>query len=789
MTRREGETEQGSEVSEGPEETLEDYREGVNDKYAEDGEKKDKSGEAGGEGDGKEEKEPAGNSEGNDAAESESGTENVDKAPERQAGDSSQTGSQEGQEARPDLSETNADREDFEPKEESPSDEKTSGGDELESMREHLNEKYPRDEKDATEREETQPAIPPAGENEGEVDPTEPNPTESSKQQNAEANGVSTEGQTDTPANNAAERPKHDLSAQEDVGWRTPEGHATPDKPQDPPRGDEIQPNEVGSPHAAVENGDSKQPQNESKEERAKPAETSPSDETQAGKVEPAKTDTNDQSASNKPLADTGETGGENPDNPLQIHAEKPAGGTSGSDNAGNHGIANAKEEKSSLEGQDKAQVQADAKGGGNQPPEHDKPMPAADGPPNGPRDGDKEDGEGDDQQSMVIKASTYMESLALNIPSRAIPKHENRDDVYEVRISRVSNPEEEYKVYTTHNPNYKRAYLPIRHVGAEKGEEFNVKKPERYEESDFARDYNASKPKGLENTSLEYREGKFMLKVDGTEFALKEASLRAQEGKAVLDGKLNDEDKNEMKIAKGIDGFDVRLKSDHAVVTSMKESKEGLTMSYERTHHDEFPHVRLVKVENLERVDSGKLESWEHKAKFNSEEIRLEKPVGPLTDSIKMEFSEANARKAWEYWSSATSQSERFYHQGDVGEAVARIALEKSGFKTFPKEISVPSNARSYAHESEMPGPDIVVYGSVGGTEGYHICQVKHWRESAKALKEGREDAMKFRDSLEDRPLLEQTLGGKILGSFIIELDWSYKDSVGIIYSEHIEY
>lgn len=392
-----------------------------------------------------------------------------------------------------------------------------------------------------------------------------------------------------------------------------------------------------------------------------------------------------------------------------------------------------------------------------------------------------------DNRLQIVRRASTYMASLALIIPKAVIPEHELRGDVFEARISRASKPAREYTVYMTHKPGVKKAYLPIRHVGAKLGEEFFVRPPKKYEKADFARDYNEAKPKGLENTSLHWDGKRLALKVGESELELKDVTLRAQEGKAVLDATLNDEDKNAVKIAKGVDGFDFRFVRDHAQVISIRETVEGLAIEYRRTQHDEFPHIRLMKVER-QQTETERIESWKHGVKLGHEG-KLERAVAMSKDSIRIEFSDENRRKAWEYWSSAASSSERIYHQGDIGEEVVRIALEKSGFKTFPKEIFVPANKRRYAHESEMPGPDIVLYGNVGGNEGYHVCEVKHWREPTKALKEARGDAVDFRDSHINRPLLEQTLGSKILGSFVIELDWSYKDPVGVIYSEYMEY
>jgi hypothetical protein len=320
MTEREGEGRK-DEVSEDPEEALEHYREEIKEKYDDDEEKKDESnGHDKGE---PEEPRERDNSDGDGSAETASGTESESEASKGQTEGTRQTDSQDKQEVRPENSGENADREDAN-LEKGGSPDRTAGEDGLESMREHLNEKYPSEEKDAAEGDGTQPAIPSDSEDEGGVDPPEANHTESGKQQTAEAHEVSPTDQTETLTNNAAKRPEHDLTAQEDVGWEAPEGHATPDKPQDPSRSDEIQPNEVGSPHAVVENGDSKQPQNESKEEGARPAETPPSDETQAGKVEPAKTDANDLSSVGKPQAGSGQTGGENPDNQEQRPSEKP---------------------------------------------------------------------------------------------------------------------------------------------------------------------------------------------------------------------------------------------------------------------------------------------------------------------------------------------------------------------------------------------------------------------------------------------------------------------------------
>lgn len=188
------------------------------------------------------------------------------------------------------------------------------------------------------------------------------------------------------------------------------------------------------------------------------------------------------------------------------------------------------------------------------------------------------------------------MDSLALIIPKRIIPDHSRRDDIFELRISRVSNPEKEYVVYTSHKPDYRRAYLPIKHVMAERGEEFYVNAPQRYDVGDFVRDYNKEKPINLENTALSYSGGKVVLEVGRRKLELRGPVLRTQEGKVVMDAKLNEEHANLVKIAKGVDGSEFRLKNDHSVVTSIVESQEGVTIMYRRTKYEVTPHVRVIR-------------------------------------------------------------------------------------------------------------------------------------------------------------------------------------------------
>ena len=116
---------------------------------------------------------------------------------------------------------------------------------------------------------------------------------------------------------------------------------------------------------------------------------------------------------------------------------------------------------------------------------------------------GRKDNPESSDGEGLVRKASTYMDSLALLVPERVIPEHDDRDDVFAVRLGRESKPGEEYTLYMTHLPGCDRAYLNIKQLDAEEGERFRIRSVDRFEEDDFARNYNDDRPKGLENTEL----------------------------------------------------------------------------------------------------------------------------------------------------------------------------------------------------------------------------------------------------------------------------------------------
>jgi len=375
MTGREGEGDE-DEVSEGQEETLEDYRREINEKYDEGEEKgvsnaeeKDAPDEPGTQGDS-----DGASGVGSAPAADVQGKEQTESVGEPRQSDEENPG---GEGAKLEEGEPPA----------------RTAGEDLESMREHLNDKYPEDEKEFSHDDRSQPIAKHDHEDMVELDPSA-RKTDFDEQEVSETKSENSADEVETSAGNPGTPTENGgASAKEDVGWKIadePEGHARKsDSDSNAPTGQEGSPQpEVGDP----------------------PAKSTGLEDSPIENTSPVKTI----------------EGADYDGSPQRGESDNPAART-------------------------------EAKGGGNHLPENEGSMSAKSGTPDAPKEGDHGGGGSEVELPMVRKASTYMESLALIIPERVIPEHENRYDVFEVRISRVSKPEEEYKVYMTHKPDYER--------------------------------------------------------------------------------------------------------------------------------------------------------------------------------------------------------------------------------------------------------------------------------------------------------------------------------------------
>ncbi len=376
-----------------------------------------------------------------------------------------------------------------------------------------------------------------------------------------------------------------------------------------------------------------------------------------------------------------------------------------------------------------------------------------------------------------IFRAVKYGHSCALLVPASMIPVHQKRDDVVAVTIARASEQTREFVLYTTHLPGYRAAYLDLFQLGAKYQGEFRILAVRLYSEEEFPREYNVAKPKGLENTELVWK-GQFAMRVDGAEIPLREAKFRTYQGMVVLDAEVTGA--RAIKIQKKIDSFEVRLK-DHSPVTSLTRLGPRFRLAYQRTGHDTYPHIMFL---NVFVEGTSAPEAVGHSVRLEKDGLTAESPLTLNSGMINIRVSVQNGRLAWEYWASAETEGERMFHQGDIGERVVEILLEKAGFKIVEKE-QLDLTREGIRHDSERQGPDIIVE-----KEGrFDVVYVKHWLDSREALREAKTEVRKFQHDRRRTTLLEPRLGKGISGGLAVQVSWSYSTLEGVIYAEYIEY
>jgi hypothetical protein len=379
----------------------------------------------------------------------------------------------------------------------------------------------------------------------------------------------------------------------------------------------------------------------------------------------------------------------------------------------------------------------------------------------------------------LIRKAAAYMDSLALLIPREVIPRRHEGSDIFRAMVSRLSRPEQKVQLFMTHKKWNDRAYLNIKDLNPCLGEEFQVTSIYQCEEMDFVKGYNERKPKLLDNTELNCRNGRFWMKASSLEFELKRTRMRTQEGRMILDSSLDGQERNAIKIALGVDGSDVRFHSDHSEITSMLESREGLVLTYRRTQKEMIPHRRLVCLP----CNPTAATEWRHEFKVNNDGLSIAKPLELGPGTISVILAEKDRLRAGAYWASHESEAEKKWHQGDIGESVVLEALKKSGFRIFC-EHTKPILDRTVQHKSENNGMDAVIENA--GT--YHVVSAKHWLNPEKAIANARGDIERFAGN-PDRIKFEQQHGIRIVGGIAVEVFWSYGEPVGIIYTDYIKF
>jgi len=359
------------------------------------------------------------------------------------------------------------------------------------------------------------------------------------------------------------------------------------------------------------------------------------------------------------------------------------------------------------------------------------------------------------------------------------IPPH-SEPGLFEFRIARATDPSQGHTLYASHAPHASRCYVNLFCLDPKHGERFLVQSITEFVPEEFARIYNQQKPAGLENTQM-FSDGRaFKIRVDDDhEVALEDWSLETYQGRIILHGKLGGRMANSVTISAGPNESMIKLPG-RRPIASMTSHGSDTVVAYRRWSQD--PRIRLRLLENSEGGKPGR-QTWDHQVRFEPSEMRIDKLIGIETGAIRITFAEEARYRAWKYWASATSHNERKGHQGDIGEAVACAALEKSGYRVVERHM-VKSERFRPRHQCRALGRDMLAV-----KEGqYYVAEVKHWKEYKElALKAAETELLKFADGPE-RDELEERLQAKIKGAIAAQLEWSYQSAEAVLHWKYVD-
>lgn len=193
-----------------------------------------------------------------------------------------------------------------------------------------------------------------------------------------------------------------------------------------------------------------------------------------------------------------------------------------------------------------------------------------------------------DHTTERVVHAVNYGKGFSLVFPRSEVPVHK-QDDRLVLKVSRLSSPEKELKLYARDDQTTRDIHFVVTELNPKKGEQFVAKSIEIQGLGGFAREYNENKPHGLENTKLVARGDAISLQADGMDMRLKNAELRAYGAKITLKADAPTEFQHQkpgpgvMRISKGVEGFELSL-SDGSRTTSIRREGQTLIPASEKT-------------------------------------------------------------------------------------------------------------------------------------------------------------------------------------------------------------
>jgi hypothetical protein len=351
------------------------------------------------------------------------------------------------------------------------------------------------------------------------------------------------------------------------------------------------------------------------------------------------------------------------------------------------------------------------------------------------------------------LRATKYnISGLALQIPKKAMPRHE-RDDIFEVKVVKCDEPQREVTLYTKHNPDRKRADLDLYQLRARHGEEFWVTSIRSHPIEEFPAEYNGMKPRGLENTEMLWDDG-LRMKVDDVGLRLNVRAMKTYESRFFLDADL--EGAGLLRFKKDLTGFSVRTK-DRSLVHSMTADGMNVLMRYKQPH--ERMHVRVIAPARLIQVGRA------------APAVRFQEGIHVISrpDSFEGEYlvkvssrltAHIMARLASHYAHGYTKE------RGDIGEELIDTIFSQIGCMQLMSHPGHPGRE----FDSGRKGPDSLRRVPLGWLAYFEF---KWWEDVEAAFSNAGKQAKKF-------PRDDVYSGERVIGAYIANLNWNVRSDIG---------
>jgi hypothetical protein len=336
------------------------------------------------------------------------------------------------------------------------------------------------------------------------------------------------------------------------------------------------------------------------------------------------------------------------------------------------------------------------------------------------------------------------------------IPEHA-RDDILEVRLARVEEPQRVFALYTKHKPGYKRADVDLFKLRPRYGEMFEVGSVRGYGAPQIAEDYNAADDRPVRNTRMKCEGGSLSLVVDGSlSVELAKMRLRTYQSELILEAELGDS--GTVKMTKSLAGYCMRLRGS-SVVHSITSVGGGMLLTYAQRTDDHWHkrHLNVAQVgENPNRLGLpiSTRDLIEMVARPNTFEGKY---VGRVSEQLRAGIiSRLVRRMPYKQYTEV---------RGDIGEELVDLMLTREGCVSLEDHPDYHGERKT---GSNRKGPDNLRRIPRGGPAYF---EGKWWGNPNKAYSAAVNQVNRI--SRKDRNFGTE----RIIGAYIAIIDWSVEE------------